>query len=505
MNAAGDGAWAFGTGTPEVVTVLTGNLGQTIASGFSSVEDVNAQGFTTGADPYVVTGIDTWITQSADSAQRLTVRAELWSAAAGGGPGSKLADLTVPAVVSPGTLRFLAPRDTVLSPGTTYYFVLYTVGAYHIGQSYTAATAEDSIGLPGWSIEDTSWYITPHDVPASHTWFKSGGGEVALIRVNGIALRLGVSADPACGSVVTDPSAQPAWILRRTPAPASEKGVEWRIVDAEGGELFGWRGANTVRPPLGYSVSVPRDNSFAELRAAFPRFAGVEFRLRSEPSARTSCIWRFGGGGGTGGDPPGGNDPDPPPGGGTPPPPPSGGDTPPPPPSGGGGGGGGGGGARNQPPEVTEDIAEQVLDVGADARLDLTDHFRDPERRDMSFAAESADTAVARVTLTGDELALQGVAHGASTVTVTATDHRGLTATQTFTVTVGWTLGFATAQAMAAEGDSATLTIALNRVREVDTTVAYMVGARHGSGDGGRRRGRPRRHRRHADDRRRRA
>ena len=143
----------------------------------------------------------------------------------------------------------------------------------------------------------------------------------------------------------------------------------------------------------------------------------------------------------------------------------------------GGGGGGGGGGARNQPPEATADIAAQVLDVGADAQLDLTDHFRDPERRDMTFAAASANTGVATVTVTGSTLAVRGVAHGATPVTVTATDHRGLTATQTFTVAVGWTLGFAAAQATAAEGDSAKLTIALNRVRETDTTVAYMVGA----------------------------
>ena len=64
------------------------------------------------------------------AAQRATIRAELWSAATGGTPGSKLADLTVPSTVAVGTVSFAAPPDTTLAASTTYFFLVYTVGDY---------------------------------------------------------------------------------------------------------------------------------------------------------------------------------------------------------------------------------------------------------------------------------------------------------------------------------------------------------------------------------------
>ena len=41
--------------------------------------------------------------------------------------------------------------------------------------------------------------------------------------------------------------------------------------------------------------------------------------------------------------------------------------------------------AANQPPEPTNPMATQLLEVGSSARIDLSNHFRDPEGRTMTF------------------------------------------------------------------------------------------------------------------------
>ena len=144
--------------------------------------------------------------------------------------------------------------------------------------------------------------------------------------------------------------------------------------------------------------------------------------------------------------------------------------------SGGGGGGGGGGGSRNRPPVVTEPIGAQVLELTGSARIDATEHFRDPERRTMTFEAQSADLSVATVAVDGSVVTVDGIAHGVTTVTVTAVDHRRLRASQSFAVSVGHTVSFASAEVSAPEGSTAMLRVALNRPRDAATTLRYVLG-----------------------------
>ena len=141
-----------------------------------------------------------------------------------------------------------------------------------------------------------------------------------------------------------------------------------------------------------------------------------------------------------------------------------------------GGGGGGGGGSSNRPPVVTDEIAAQVLGVGDGVMLDLSDHFRDPDRRAMTYEAESADAAVVAVGVDGEVLTARGVDHGVTTVTVTAVDHRRLRASQTFEVSVGYVVSFAEAAVSALEGGTARLPVTLSRARDAATTVAYVLG-----------------------------
>ncbi len=149
---------------------------------------------------------------------------------------------------------------------------------------------------------------------------------------------------------------------------------------------------------------------------------------------------------------------------------------PPPPPPTGGGGGGGGGGSANRPPVVTEPVEAQVLELEGSVRIDATEHFRDPERRTMTFEAESADVSVATVSVDGSVVTVDGIAHGVTTVTVTAADHRRLRVSQSFEVSVGYQVSFASADVSVPEGNTAMLRVALNRPRDTATTVRYVLG-----------------------------
>ncbi len=143
--------------------------------------------------------------------------------------------------------------------------------------------------------------------------------------------------------------------------------------------------------------------------------------------------------------------------------------------SGGGGGGGGGGGSANRPPVVTEPIGAQVLELAGSVGIDAAEHFRDPEGRTMTFEAESADVSVATVAVDGSVVTVEGIAHGGTTVTVTAVDNRRLRVSQSFEVSVGYEVSFASAEVSVAEGSTATLRVALNRPREA-ATVRYVLG-----------------------------
>ena len=90
----------------------------------------------------------------------------------------------------------------------------------------------------------------------------------------------------------------------------------------------------------------------------------------------------------------------------------------------------------NRAPEATSTIPDQNVEVGAGVTVDVSGTFTDPDDDALTHTAESDATGVATVDVSGSELTVTGVAPGSATVTVTATDPGGLSATQTFMVTV---------------------------------------------------------------------
>ena len=90
----------------------------------------------------------------------------------------------------------------------------------------------------------------------------------------------------------------------------------------------------------------------------------------------------------------------------------------------------------NRTPEAVGEIGGVEVLVDGVAELDVAAYFTDPDGDELVYAAASADTIRAMVSMSGSMLTVTGVAAGSATVTVTATDPGGLSARQSFTVTV---------------------------------------------------------------------
>ena len=145
---------------------------------------VLTQGFTTGNADTTLESIEVSIRGTLHAGHVATVRAELWSAAAGGEPGSKLVDLVVPDVMAKGRVAFAAPPDTVLSADTTYHFVLYTTGRVDLRVVATFSVDEDAGGEDGWSISDVTYDILAQ-TPEGQSWIEVRVSGVMLMRVIG--------------------------------------------------------------------------------------------------------------------------------------------------------------------------------------------------------------------------------------------------------------------------------------------------------------------------------
>ena len=91
----------------------------------------------------------------------------------------------------------------------------------------------------------------------------------------------------------------------------------------------------------------------------------------------------------------------------------------------------------NRAPEVRGSIPDQALTPGGPAAtVDVANNFADPDGDALSYAVSSSNSGVAAASISGTVVTVQPVAPGAATVTVTARDAGGLTASLSFAVTV---------------------------------------------------------------------
>ena len=90
----------------------------------------------------------------------------------------------------------------------------------------------------------------------------------------------------------------------------------------------------------------------------------------------------------------------------------------------------------NEPPDTVGTIPDDTIEVGESGSVHASSYFNDPEGEDLIFSATSSNEDAVGVSVAGSEVTYKGLEAGSATVTVTATDPGGLSAEQTFTVTV---------------------------------------------------------------------
>ena len=90
----------------------------------------------------------------------------------------------------------------------------------------------------------------------------------------------------------------------------------------------------------------------------------------------------------------------------------------------------------NRAPTASTTIAGQSVEEGAQVTVDISGAFSDPDGDALRYGAASDASSVATASVSGSDLKVIGEAPGSATITVTATDPGGLSATQTFEVTV---------------------------------------------------------------------
>ena len=90
----------------------------------------------------------------------------------------------------------------------------------------------------------------------------------------------------------------------------------------------------------------------------------------------------------------------------------------------------------NRSPQAAEPIEAQTLGTGDTATMDAADHFIDPDGDALVYEVVSSAPGVVSVRISGSEMTVAALLRGAASVEITATDPGGLSASQSFLVTV---------------------------------------------------------------------
>ena len=122
----------------------------------------------------------------------------------------------------------------------------------------------------------------------------------------------------------------------------------------------------------------------------------------------------------------------------------------------------------NRAPTATGSIAAQTIPAGESVSVNVAGNFTDPDGNTLTFTAASSDDAVATASVSGSNVTIEGVSAGTATVTVTASDPGGLSATQSISVTVE-----AVNQAPVAEGTIDDLGLVVGGETTVDVAASF--------------------------------
>lgn len=130
----------------------------------------------------------------------------------------------------------------------------------------------------------------------------------------------------------------------------------------------------------------------------------------------------------------------------------------------------------NQAPVATTTTSTLETAVGpSPVSIDVSSLFRDPDGDALTFSATTSDASVVTVSVAGTQMVVTGVSSGTATVTITARDPEGLTATHQIAVTVNGppVLTDSIPPLTLDEGDSATVNLADHFTDPDDDVASY--------------------------------
>ena len=90
----------------------------------------------------------------------------------------------------------------------------------------------------------------------------------------------------------------------------------------------------------------------------------------------------------------------------------------------------------NRPPVAEGSLEPITVPAAASVTIDVSSYFSEPDGQTLTYSAASSDSGVATVTANQQIIIVLSLAPGTADITVTATDPGGLSATQSFAVTV---------------------------------------------------------------------
>ena len=93
--------------------------------------------------------------------------------------------------------------------------------------------------------------------------------------------------------------------------------------------------------------------------------------------------------------------------------------------------------AENRPPVAVGVVPRQDMSPGTSRNVEVSSYFSDPDGDVLSYEATSSNTAVVTAGVSGSVVTINAVADGTATVSVSAADSTGLSATQGIEVVVG--------------------------------------------------------------------
>ena len=162
----------------QSATSLVSNLGQAVAAG-DALQFDQAQAFTTGSSPFVLTRVDLRIRRGSWTTS-LYFSVSIHSSDSSGLPGDSLGTLQRPAAfpsLSTAVYQFTASGDGIALDADTTYFVVFDSAArdFQVAWLATHSDAEDAGAAMGWSIDDTA--LTRNQ--ALTAWSTSDAGDSA--------------------------------------------------------------------------------------------------------------------------------------------------------------------------------------------------------------------------------------------------------------------------------------------------------------------------------------